>query len=66
MTDVTSSYLTCTAAQADEFNQTHSHHIVSLNQLLEERAVSHPDVCIAGFPEYVSSQDRWDLLKFST
>lgn len=64
MTSVTPSYLTCTASQAQEFNKTHAHNILSLNQLLEVRAISHPDVCIAGFPEYVS-ENTWNLLKFS-
>lgn len=59
------SYLTCTAAQAQEFNEQNPHNIESLNQLLEHRALSHPNVCIAGFPEYDRLQDKWSLLTFS-
>lgn len=58
-------YLTCTAAQAQEFNERNPHNMVSLNQLLEQRAVSHPDIRVAGFPEYDPSRDRWTLLRFT-
>ncbi|KIP01884.1 hypothetical protein PHLGIDRAFT_16917 [Phlebiopsis gigantea 11061_1 CR5-6] len=61
----TLSYLTCTAAQAKEFNERNPHNIVSLNQLLETRAVSHPRVSVACFPEYIPEEDRWRLLTFT-
>jgi hypothetical protein len=65
MAPVVPSYLTCTAAQAEEFNQAHPHRIISLNQLLAVRATSHPNVCIAGFPEYDASEEQWNLMQFS-
>lgn len=65
MANVNPSYMTCTAAQAQEFNESNPHKIVSLNQLLETRALSHPDVVVAGFPEFVASENRWELLEFS-
>lgn len=58
------SYLTCTAAQASAFNQAHPHEFLSLNQLLEGRAVSHPDICVAGFPEL--RDGRWESIELST
>ena len=60
------SYLTCTAAQADEFNAAHPHGFVSLNQLLESRAESHPTVVVAGFPERIADDGPWRMLSFST
>ena len=60
------SYLTCTAAQADEYNAQHRHGFVSLNQLLESRADSHPNVVIAGFPERIADDGPWRMLSFST
>ena len=59
------SYLTCTASQAQEFNEQKHHHIQSLNQLLEHRAISHPDLCVAGFPEHDGLKKQWTLLTFS-
>lgn len=59
------SYLTCTAAQAQEFNERNPHNIESLNQLLEHRVISHPAMCVAGFPEHDRIEDRWNLLAFS-
>ncbi|KAJ3555377.1 hypothetical protein NM688_g2610 [Phlebia brevispora] len=58
------SYLTCTAAQADEFNTSNSHGLTSLNQLLEQRAYSHPDNVVAGFPENVQ-ETRWEVVMFT-
>lgn len=63
-TSVTPSYLTCTASQAEKFNSVNPHNILSLNQLLEQRAISHPHVAVAGFPELNVSSNRWELLKF--
>ena len=60
------SYLTCSAAQADEFNAEHPHGFVSLNQLLESRAESHPHVVVAGFPERIADDGPWRMLSFST
>lgn len=60
-----SSYLTCTVSQAREFNATLPHHFVSLNQLLDERSVSHPDVVVAGFPELSESKGSWNVLELS-
>lgn len=66
MAEVKPSYLTCTAAEADEFNATNPHDFLSLNQLLECRAATDPDVRIAGFPERDRDNSRWTLLEFST
>lgn len=59
------SYLTCTVAQAREFNATSPHHFVSLNQLLDERANSYSDVVVAGFPELNAPKDSWNVVEFS-
>ena len=66
MVEVEPLYLTCTASQAQEFNASNDHGIRSLNELLEVRAESHSDVCVAGFPEQPSGLVNWTVLKFST
>lgn len=43
------SYLVMTAADAAQYNRTHPHDIVSLNQLLEERSSSDPNTVCVGF-----------------
>ena len=58
------SYLTCTAAQAEEFNTRNPHNYLSLNQLLEGRAQSHPTLVVASFPERVT-EDKWESVSFS-
>ncbi|KAI0083934.1 acetyl-CoA synthetase-like protein [Irpex rosettiformis] len=65
MGEVKPLYLTCTASQAQEFNTTSPHGIYSLNELLEVRAISHSNVCIAGFPEQPLGTPRWTLLEFT-
>lgn len=60
-----SSYLTCTVAQAKEFNATLPHHFISLSHLLDERSVSHPDVVVAGFPELSESRESWNVVELS-
>lgn len=47
MEDLT--YLVMTAADCAEFNKTNPHSIVSLNQLLDERATSVGDQLCVGF-----------------
>lgn len=61
-----SSYLTCTVAQAKEFNDKNPHNVISLNQLVDERAISHPDVVVAAFPELKESDASWDVVELST
>ena len=58
-------YLTCTASQAQEFNTTAPHGLVSLNELLELRAQTHGDVRLAGFPERANDKTTWILMEFS-
>ncbi|PSS31017.1 hypothetical protein PHLCEN_2v2430 [Hermanssonia centrifuga] len=51
-------YLTCTAAQAPQ-----NHGFVSLNQLLESRASSHPHLDVAAFPELTDG--TWKVTGFT-
>ena len=65
MSEVKPLYLTCTASQAQEFNAAHAHGFRSLNELLEVRAKTHGDVCIASFPEQDPGTSVWTPLNLS-
>ena len=65
MCEVKPLYLTCTASQAQEFNAAHAHGFRSLNELLEVRAKTHGDTCIASFPEQDLGTSEWTPLNFS-
>ncbi|TFK51963.1 acetyl-CoA synthetase-like protein [Heliocybe sulcata] len=66
------SYLTCTGGQAKLLNDKNPHGFVSLNQVLQERARTHSDVLLAGFPERkarehdpASNGSDWEVEEFT-
>ncbi|KZT25172.1 acetyl-CoA synthetase-like protein, partial [Neolentinus lepideus HHB14362 ss-1] len=72
MLPVEESYLTCTGGQARLLNDKNPHGFVSLNQVLQERAKTHPDTLIAGFPEHKvadegasSNGSNWEVKKLT-